>query len=407
MQLLCISNGHGEDAIATRILRCLPGEIAVSALPLTGDGSAYRDAGIPVIGPTRSLPSGGFIYMDGRQLARDIQGGLLSLTRAQCQSLNAWSHQGHAVLAVGDSIPLLFAWRSGLPYAFLGTAKSEYWLRDDYGQPLPGLGRFAGWSGSVYLPWERWLMGRPQCKAVFVRDPLTATWLQRLKLPAIWAGNPMMDGLSVTHSQLDPVFARFAEPPLTLVLLPGSRVPEAYANWESLLTAINGLVQQFRRRPLLLLVAMSPGLDRVPLERPLQQRGWRLEQAEPYLLYTERNATLALVSDAFAECLHRADVALAMAGTATEQFVGLGKPAITLPGSGPQFTQAFATVQQRLLGPAVILVEDPTQVATALQNLLQDPDRLQLIQSNGQQRMGPPGGSQQIADRLVKSLLTP
>jgi len=40
-----------------------------------------------------------------------------------------------------------------------------------------------------------------------------------------------------------------------------------------------------------------------------------------------------------------------MAGTATEQFVGLGKPAIAIPGIGPQFTAAFAEAQSRHLGP--------------------------------------------------------
>jgi len=39
-------------------------------------------------------------------------------------------------LSRGDIVPLLFAWLSGATYAFVGTAKSEYYLRDEAG-PLP------------------------------------------------------------------------------------------------------------------------------------------------------------------------------------------------------------------------------------------------------------------------------
>ena len=66
---------------------------------------------------------------------------------------------------------------------------------------------------------------------------------------------------------------------------------------------------------------------------------------------------MILTQTAYADCLQGAEAAIAMAGTATEQFVGLGKPAFTTPGAGPQFTPTFAQLQTRLLGPSVILVD--------------------------------------------------
>ncbi|MGL5083655.1 MAG: lipid-A-disaccharide synthase-related protein, partial [Microcoleaceae cyanobacterium] len=46
MKILCLSNGHGEDAIAIRILQelysCSPSTELV-ALPLVGWGQAYVD----------------------------------------------------------------------------------------------------------------------------------------------------------------------------------------------------------------------------------------------------------------------------------------------------------------------------------------------------------------------------
>ena len=94
----------------------------------------------------------------------------------------------------------------------------------------------------------------------------------------------------------------------------------------------------------------------------------------------QRKATLILSQQSFNDYLYEADLAVAMAGTATEQFVGLGKPAIAIPGTGPQFTPAFAEAQSRLLGPSLILVKHPSEVATAMQLLLSDSNRLQLIE---------------------------
>ena len=111
-----------------------------------------------------------------------------------------------------------------------------------------------------------------------------------------------------------------------------------------------------------------------------------------------------MTQNAYSKCLINGDLAIAMAGTATEQFIGLGKPAIAIPGSGPQYTPAFAEAQSRLLGLSLILVKQPTDVATAVQNLFRDPDRLQLIAENGAKRMGETGAARRIANCLMERL---
>ncbi len=93
------------------------------------------------------------------------------------------------------------------------------------------------------------------------------------------------------------------------------------------------------------------------------------------LIFKQKDAYLLLTQQAYNECLHWGDVAIAMAGTATEQFIGLGKPAIAIPGGGPQYNPAFAEAQSRLLGPSLILVEQPSEVATVLPSLLKNPVR--------------------------------
>lgn len=434
MKLLCLSNGHGEDVIALRILQALQqqaSQLKLAALPIVGEGHLYRDHGIPIVGQVQSMPSGGFIYMDGRQLARDLQGGLLQLTLAQLRAVKTWAKQGGMILAVGDIVPLLFAWWSGATYAFVGTAKSEYYLRDEQGW-LPRQSKFERlerWSGSVYLPWERWLMGHPRCQAVFPRDSLTCAVLKQWAIPAYDLGNPMMDGLEVSNADFsnenqenqvtieEGKRLRFEQSPiplaelqrLTFVLLPGSRPPEAYQNWQVIVQAVSALLLALgNQRQLLFLGAIAPQLDLAPLQQTLEGFGWQLadipQNANQFdrLVFKQYRACLILTKSGFNSCIHQADIALAMAGTATEQFVGLGKPAITFPGAGPQFTPKFAEAQTRLLGPAITLVEQPTHVVGIVQSLLRDPDRLQLIQASGRRRMGTPGAAQRIAECLMQ-----
>lgn len=415
MNLLCLSNGHGEDAIATRILGQLKsfGEpLELAALPLVGKGVAYLELGIPIISPVRQMPSGGFIYMDGRQLWRDLRGGLLDLTSAQLQAVRRWV-RGYPrtckVLAVGDIVPLLFAWWSGAKYAFVGTAKSEYFLRDEAGV-LPGY-EWQAWSGSVYLPWERCLMSNRRCQAVFPRDSLTAARLKRGKIPVFDLGNPMMDDLQPQQPIADrPQSEKWErDRKLKILLLPGSRVPEAYENWHLLLQTAVCILGK-RRSKVILAGAIAPLLNVERMGEIAESAGWlprpdenRLyDRLNPTMTYIQKRGTLVLTAKGYNQCLHWADVAIAMAGTATEQFVGLGKPAIAIPGGGPQFTPAFAEAQSRLLGPSLLLVQQPGQVADILEKLLRDPDWLQQIYENGRRRMGPPGAARRIAKSLTK-----
>jgi uncharacterized protein (TIGR03492 family) len=421
MEILCLSNGHGEDVIAVSILQQLqrhPKAPKLAALPLVGEGRAYTQLDIPIIGPVQKMPSGGFIYMDGRQLWGDLRGGLLQLTLDQYKSVRQWAKNPVAeerklILAVGDILPLLFAWLSGVDYAFVGTAKSDYYLRDENGwlSRTSGLER---WFGSVYLPWERWLMSRSRCRAVFPRDSLTTEILQARSIRAIDLGNPMMDGI-VSAEPTPTFFDRHCQEKekhrqMLALLLPGSRMPEAAENWQKILTAVAEIIKVFYPQKILFLGAIAPALALEPLEKILINGGWtqtKLESARSpisdpdALAYSQNNATLILTQNAYRDCLTRADLAIAMAGTATEQFVGLGKPVFTFPGNGPQFTYAFAEAQTRLLGSSVILVDRPERVAGEIKALLQDSDRIQLIATNGRRRMGVAGAAERIANTIL------
>jgi uncharacterized protein (TIGR03492 family) len=420
MKLLCISNGHGEDAIALPVLqelRKLAKSPEIVALPIVGEGNAYRSHDFPIAGKVQIMPSGGFLNQDNRQLVRDLQGGLIGLTIDQMRTIRNWGKSGGKILAVGDIVPLLFAWLSGAEYAFIGTAKSEYYIRDRQGQILPSQrNSIEAKTGSYYLPWERWLLSRRNCQAVFARDKLTAEILQQSQILAFDLGNPMTDGVTIeaSRSVCDRLqtFKRELARSLVITLLPGSRPPEAYANWHQIVIAVNSLIPVFPHRQILCLAAIVPTLDLHAIEGNLRKLGWlKLVEIEADLAnfipddraiyYRQQNVTIAIGTQSGREFMQMGDCAIAMAGTATEQFISLGKPAFIIPGAGPQFTPAFAQAQTRLLGESVILVPQPQDVGVEMPQLFQQPERLQSIARNGLLRMGTPGAAKRIAACLI------
>ena len=83
----------------------------------------------------------------------------------------------------------------------VGTAKSEYYLRDEDGwlESISALEDRRFW-GSIYYPWEHWLMKQNPCLGVFPRDSITTSALQKADILASDLGNPMMDDLSISTS---------------------------------------------------------------------------------------------------------------------------------------------------------------------------------------------------------------
>ena len=416
MKLLCLSNGHGEDVIAVSVLRQLLSDnikVKIAALPLVGEGSAYTQLNIPIIAPIAPMPSGGFIYMDVRKLWQDLQFGLIGLSLTQYQTMRQWisiTREPVFILAVGDIVPLLFAWLSGANYGFIGTAKSEYYLRNE-SDWLPETSLIAKAIGSVYFPWECWLMSHRRCQGVFPRDPLTSQILQQQQssIPVFDLGNPMMDYITCEDKSKD-------SDKLIVLLLPGSRSEETIENWHRIIQAVTGIISRFRDREIWFLGAIAPCVSLTSLSQHLLSLGWCSQSLDGVTtpifdpeaqLFSYQQAYVILSQNAYKDCLLAAQVAIATAGTATEQFVGLGKPVITIPGNGPQFTLTFALNQTRLLGPSVIMVKSPELVADTMVSLLNDAQRLELIAANGRQRMGLPGASTRIAHCLREIMSKP
>jgi uncharacterized protein (TIGR03492 family) len=409
-RLLVLSNGHGEDLIALRVLEQLqqrrPG-LDLRVLPLVGEGSTYAAAEaaglLQRVGPRLQLPSGGFSNQSLSGLLSDLAAGLSQLSWTQWQLVRRWGAAGGQVLAVGDLLPLLLAWSSGTRFGFIGTPKSDY----TWASPPP-----VGWGaspladtyhrckGSEWDPWEWGLMGSRRCRLVAMRDPLTARGLRRHGVAALAPGNPMMDGLATAPV---PAALRGRR---RLLLLAGSRMPEALRNAERLLAA---LVAGCTAQATTVLVVTGREPTPAQLEPVLVRHGFEqrngLQGSPATAIWQRQELELWLGPGRFAAWAGWAEVGLANAGTATEQLCGLGIPALSLPGEGPQFKAGFARRQSRLLGGAVMPCRDATQLGERLQLLLDDEALRQQLGARGRRHMGAGGGSARLAALIEERML--
>ncbi len=413
--LLVLSNGHGEDLIALRVIEALQRQTPdqeIGVLPLVGLGNAYgeaeRQGRLRRLGPRAPLPSGGFSNQSLGGLLRDLAAGLPLLSWRQWRIVRRWGRQGLPILAVGDLLPLLLAWAGGGPYGFLGTPKSDYtWASP----PPPGWGAspladaYHRAKGSEWDPWEWALMGHRRCRLVATRDPLTARGLRRHRVAAQSPGNPMMDGFGPVPVPL------WLQGRRRLLLLPGSRLPEALRNLEALLAALPAESGLFHNaaEPVTLLLATGSRPSSAELASLLSMAGFSAMPVPPdsqaESAWRRDRLELLIGPGRFAAWAPLAEVGLATAGTATEQLVGLGVPALSLPGAGPQFTEGFARRQSRLLGGAVLPCHTPAELRQRLQTLLLNgPERARLGQE-GRRRMGPAGGSERLAVLIRERLL--
>lgn len=382
VNLLVLSNGAGEDAIAASILEHLPNRGKVVVFPLVGAGSAYGSRWAR-LGDASAPPSQGLSNQSWRLWLRDVRSGLIGRVWSQWRVLR--NYRGWAVLAVGDLLPCILAGLAGLrPVYFVGTAKSVY--HHAYSWP------------------ERLLLKKWVSRAL-VRDQPTADFLTMHGMRAAYLGNAMMDDTVPTG--LDLGFER------ALALFPGSR-DEAPRELPRQLRIWRRLQADFACPAA---VAVAPGMDlhklvpegfvlrRTGLERGLV--GW----LNPVVL-GGTNApppgpptSVALVQGALGDLLSRSWIALGQAGTAHEQAVGAGVPVVTLHPDPQGKLGWYRGRQKGLLGEALLVVSEDEEVAArVLARLALDPEEHRRRAAIGRERMGSPGGAQRIAAWLAEQL---
>ncbi|MBO8126143.1 MAG: hypothetical protein H0Z38_02785 [Firmicutes bacterium] len=392
--LLVISNGHGEDLMAARLIKKileLAPEICIQALPVVGEGKPIVETGVPVIHPGKSFPSGGFVRSGLSYLIADLKAGFWRHWRGQAKALRKAAPHVKLTLAVGDSTLLYLSRRHlGKPLVFVPTAKSDY-IRPHYAFEI------------------RWM--KKTARVVFPRDAVTARSLARHGVNAHFVGNLMMDSIDIHGYDLGLAgYGASRGLPPVIGILPGSR-DEAYDNFR--LLAAEAAAYSHRYGPAAFPTALAGNINEHLLGRELAAAGWQpLEERAQGVkaAYQKGEARILLCKGAFGDVLNLSDLILGLAGTANEQAAGLGKPVVTHIGLGSQFTSKFVAAQKRLLGDAVSLVqgEDPEKppapevVAEELHRILSDSQLRERMAKAGRERMGGPGGVQAVAKATIQ-----
>ncbi len=403
-KLLVLSNGHGEDLIALRIIEALHDlrpELQLEVLPIVGEGNAFSEVvkkkWVVKRGVSHRLPSGGFSNQSLRGMLADISSGLLSVTWKNWVYVRRALKEGSFLLAIGDLLPLFFAWSSGGIYGFVGTPKSDYTWLTLQGSSLSDY--YHGMKGTEWEPWEWALMKASRCKLVAVRDRVTARGLRRKGVRAVALGNPMMDGFR-------PIACPFSLKKVRrLILLCGSRMPEALLNFRRL---INAVEQIEIKNTLAIFVAIGSEPTLHEIEQSLIELGYAKrndidKKLDADSTFEKGQLRIVLGVGKFSNWIGLAEVGIANAGTATEQLVGFGVPCVSLPGRGPQFKYSFAFRQSRLLGGSVITSKSSKEMAELVGLLLRNSDFQKSLSSIGKKRMGSSGGSKALAQLILHS----
>ncbi len=405
--LLFICNGHGEDVIALELIKRLLKKIKnkyIEVLPLVGNGDVFnsiKSKNFRKIGYLKELPSGGFSNQSLKGFVLDLFEGFLIDNLRNFLLVKQKSKHKCKIIAVGDFLPLLYAWSSECEFSFIGTPKSDHTWSSGPGWDLSDF--YHKLKGSEWDPWEMFLMKSPRCKNLIMRDKITANNLNRKNLDAKYLGNPMMDFVNATNDKISNIISS-----KRIILLVGSRYPEALKNLDNFLNCL----QDFDfSKDLVILLPLSINANVIQIKRFLNKYGFIKQrnvkfQIDEDSVWKRKDQYIAIGKGKFNSWANMAEVGLSNAGTATEQITGLGIPSLSLPGPGPQFTKSFAKRQSRLLGGSVLVCNNKKILLKRLSLLLERKvDRLEQVKL-GKERMGESGASKKIVDAINLHLLS-
>ncbi len=336
-KILILSNGHGEDLsgaiLAKKLIKL--GNI-VDALPIVGNGIIYKKNNIKVVCKTREFNTGGLGYNSIKGRLSDIFNGQIIYFLNKLLLTILIKKEYKYFIVVGDIVPLSFAWLARKKFFVYLVAYSSHY------------------EGKLRLPWpSKYLLSSNKLQNLYTRDFLTAKDLtKQLNRKVSFCGNPFIDVFSNIERQLNQSI-------FNIVLLPGSRMPELINNLYLLLNVLENLSQHKYFENVEFNFAIVNSCSYQQINKILSSKNWVLkndQSSKECLVMQYQFITVNFKWNSFEESLLNSDLVLSMAGTATEQAVGLNKPIIQIEGYGPQFTKLFADAQRRLLGKYIFCV---------------------------------------------------
>ncbi len=330
-RILLLSNGHGEDLSGSLLAKHFinKGDI-VEALPIVGDGENYTKVSVRIIGKTKKFRTGGIGYnsLIGR-LFEIFEGQIFYFFKKLYLSFKL-RNKYDFYLVVGDIVPVFFAWFAKKDfYTYLVAYSSHY-------------------EGKLKLPWPcKFFLLSKYAKKIYARDFLTANDLtQQLRKKVSFLGNPFMDKFCFFEKKSETVN-------FYIGLFPGSRFPEIVDNLKLILNLLETMSHIKYFENIEFKFAIVNDLSPEKVRHILKRRKWTDLKKIDKNNGLEFKFGLIKVTfnwNLFEKILYKSKFVISMAGTATEQAIGLAKPVIQIEGKGPQFTKSFAEAQRRLLG---------------------------------------------------------
>jgi len=337
-KILILSNGHGEDLSGSLLgKKLIQMGNQVDALPLVGNGNIYKKYNIKVICKTREFSTGGLGYNTIKGRINDVFNGQIIYIFKKLLLTFLIRNQYQYFLVVGDVVPIIFARFCRKKFFVYLVAYSSHY------------------EGKLKLPWPcRYLLNSHYLQNIYTRDLLTANDLtNQLKRKVFFYGNPFMD-VFLYRSKLSSQFS------LNIVLLPGSRMPEMINNFCLMIDVLENLSKYRYFEEVEFKFAVVKNFPPEKISNIFSSTKWVLENnnnsKDIFLVMKHKFITVKFTSNSFEDSLYNSDLVISMAGTATEQAVGLNKPIIQIEGKGPQFTKVFAEAQRRLLGESIFCV---------------------------------------------------
>ena len=336
-RILFLSNGHGEDLSGSLLAKQLKRDgNVVNALPIVGKGIHYQKVKVKIIGKTREFSTGGIGYNSLKGRLLEIFGGEIIYLLQKLYLSYKLRKKYDFYIVVGDIVPVFFAWLAKKRFFTYLVAYSSHY------------------EGQLRLPWpcKHFLISK-NAKTIYARDFLTANDLTlQLRKKVLFLGNPFMDKFFLINQKTKISL-------LCVGLFPGSRFPETIDNLVSILEVLEVMAEISYFRKIEFNFALVNDLSKSMIKKILNKRKWKypLESFENDVLkFQYKFIKVNFKWSSFDEILTKSSFVISMAGTASEQAIGLAKPVIQIEGKGPQFTKSFAEAQRRLLGKNIFCV---------------------------------------------------
>ena len=331
LRILLLSNGHGEDLSGSLLAKYLikKGDL-VDALPIVGDGENYKKVNIRIIGKTKKFRTGGIGYNSFKGRMIEIFGGQIIYFLKKLYLSYKLRNKYDFYLVIGDIVPVFFAWLAKKDFFTYLVAYSSHY------------------EGRLKLPWPcKFFLLSKYAKTIYARDFFTANDLtKQLRKKVSFLGNPFMDKFSFLERKSNIV-------PLSIGLFPGSRSPELLDNLELILEVLETMSKLKYFENISFNFAIVKVISKEKILHILNHRKWVYAEKKGKnegLEFKYEFITINFNWNLFEEILLNSKFVISMAGTASEQAIGLAKPVIQIEGKGPQFTKSFAEAQRRLLG---------------------------------------------------------